>query len=149
MSTRSAFSEREKSRAAYAYFTRITTRWIDNDIYGHINNVTYYQFFDTVTNEYLVREGGLNIHDATIVGFIVASSCEYLAPVAHPSVIEAGMRVMRLGNRSVQYGVGIFEKDQSVVSALGTFTHVFVDRSSGQSVAIPAPIRAALQRLQD
>lgn len=136
-----------RNRTSYRYYSRITTRWIDNDIYGHINNVTYYQFFDTVCNEYLIRECGLNIHHAECVGFIIASGCQYLKPIAHPALIDAGFRVNHIGNSSVEYGVGIFVEGECAVSAFGTFTHVFVNRNTNRSVAIPTAIRQGLEKV--
>ena len=135
----------DDQRASYRYFTDITTRWMDNDIYGHVNNVVYYSYFDSVANKYLIEEGGLDIKDSQVVGFVVASNCQYKSPIAYPQAIEAGLRVNRLGNSSVEYGIGIFQQDSSVASAMGTFTHVFVDRSTDKPVAIPASIRSALE----
>ena len=132
-------------RSGYKYFADITTRWMDNDIYGHVNNVVYYSYFDSVANQYLIDQGGLDIHSAEIIGFVVASSCEYKSPVAYPKKLEAGFRVNRLGNSSVEYGIGIFKKGQQAASAHGTFTHVFVDRNTDKPVSIPAQIRAALE----
>jgi acyl-CoA thioester hydrolase len=132
-------------RSGYKYFADITTRWMDNDIYGHVNNVVYYSYFDSVANQYLIEQGGLDIHSAEIIGFVVASSCEYKSPVAYPEKLEAGFRVNRLGNSSVEYGIGIFKKGQQAASAHGTFTHVFVDRNTDKPVSISAQIRAALQ----
>lgn len=135
-------------RQGYNYFSDITTRWMDNDIYGHVNNVVYYSYFDSIANQYLIEKGGLDIHRAEIIGFVVASSCEYKSPVAYPQRLEAGFRVNRLGNSSVEYGIGIFVKGAQTASAHGTFTHVFVDRSTDKSVAIPDSIRAALEAVQ-
>lgn len=135
----------DDQRASYRYFTDITTRWMDNDIYGHVNNVVYYSYFDSVANKYLIEEGGLDIKNSQVVGFVVASNCQYTSPIAYPQAIEAGLRVNRLGNSSVEYGIGIFQQDSSVASAMGTFTHVFVDRSTDKPVAIPASIRSALE----
>ncbi|MGB1244932.1 MAG: acyl-CoA thioesterase [Porticoccaceae bacterium] len=132
-------------RSGYKYFADTTTRWMDNDIYGHVNNVVYYSYFDSVANQYLIEQGGLDIHSAEIIGFVVASSCEYKSPVAYPEKLEAGFRVNRLGNSSVEYGIGIFKKGQQAASAHGTFTHVFVDRNTDKPVSIPAQIRAALE----
>ena len=134
-------------RASYPYFTHITTRWMDNDIYGHVNNVVYYSYFDSVANKYLIEEGGLDIHSAQIIGFVVASSCQYKSPIAYPEPIEAGFRVNKLGNSSVEYGIAIFKQGQPNASAVGTFTHVFVDRATDKSVAIPAPLRRALEAI--
>ncbi len=134
-------------RSDYPTFYPLTTRWADNDIYGHINNVVYYAYFDSVANRYLIEEGGLDIADSEIVGFVVNSGCEYHAPIAYPQAIEAGLRVDRLGNSSVQYGIGIFREGEPQCCAHGHFVHVFVDRASNQSVAIPDTLRAALQKL--
>ena len=134
-------------RTGYPYFTDITTRWMDNDIYGHVNNVVYYSYFDSVANKYLIEEGGLDIHSAEIIGFVVASSCQYKSPIAYPKPIEAGFRVNKLGNSSVEYGIAIFKQGQPTASAVGTFTHVFVDRATDKSVAIPAPLRRALEAI--
>ena len=132
-------------RDDYRAFYPITTRWMDNDIYGHVNNVTYYAYFDSVANRYLIEKGGLDIHSAEIVGFVVNSGCEYFAPVAYPDALEGGLRVDRLGNSSVQYGIAIFREGEDEAVAAGHFIHVFVERASNQSVPIPAPIRDALQ----
>ena len=134
-----------RRRDGYAWFSRITTRWIDNDVYGHVNNAVYYQFFDTVANAYLIERGGLDIARAETVAFIVASSCEYHAPIRHPADIDAGFRVNRLGRSSVEYGIGIFVAGHESAAAHGTFTHVFVDRAAGRSVAIPPSMREALE----
>ena len=132
-------------RTCFGYFGDITTRWMDNDIYGHVNNVVYYSYFDSVANKYLIEEGGLDIQQAKVIGFVVASACEYKSPIAYPEPIEAGFRVNKLGNSSVEYGIAIFQQGQPTASAVGTFTHVFVDRATDKSVAIPAQIRLALE----
>lgn len=134
-------------RADYKVFYPISTRWADNDIYGHVNNVTYYSYFDTAANRYLIEEGGLDISDGHIVGYVVNSGCEYHAPIAYPDVIEAGIRVDRLGNSSVQYGIAIFREGEEDAAAHGHFVHVFVERAENRSVPIPQPLRAALERL--
>ncbi len=135
------------SRGDYRHFQPITTRWMDNDLYGHVNNVTYYSYFDTVVNTYLIEHGGLDIHDGSIVGFVVNSNCTYRRGVAFPDRIEAGLKVDRLGNSSVQYGVGIFLEGDDEICAFGQFVHVFVDRAKNAPVSIPADIRDALERL--
>ncbi len=135
-------------RAAYRHFLSIPTRWMDNDVYGHVNNVVYYSYFDTVINEYLIREGGLDIHDGRIVGYCVESQCKYHAPLSFPEVIEAGLRVGHLGSTSVRYEVGLFRNGASAAAANGYFVHVFVDRQSNRPTAIPIPIRACLERLR-
>jgi acyl-CoA thioester hydrolase len=142
-------SEREKPESAsrYRYFVPITTRWADNDIYGHVNNVAYYSYFDTAANHYLIHEGGLDIHTAQVIGIVVESSCQYFSPLAYPEALRAGVRVDKLGTRSVTYGIAIFRENDDIAVAQGHFVHVFVDRSSNKPVAIPEPLRAALQRI--
>ncbi|RLA46561.1 MAG: acyl-CoA thioesterase [Gammaproteobacteria bacterium] len=135
-------------RADYKVFYPITTRWSDNDIYGHVNNVIYYSYFDTAANRYLIEEGGLDISDGRIVGYVVNSGCQYHAPITYPETIEAGLRVDRLGNSSVQYGIAIFKAGEAVAAAHGHFVHVFVEREANQSVPIPQNLRAALERLR-
>ncbi len=132
------------ARADYHWFTPITTRWSDNDIYGHVNNVVYYSYFDSIANRYLIEVGGLDIHDGGTVGLVVNSSCDYFAPIAYPQALEGGLRVDRLGNSSVQYGIAIFVAGEAVACANGTFTHVFVDRDSNRPVPIPGQMREAL-----
>ena len=134
-------------RADYPHFQPITTRWHDNDAYGHINNVTYYSFFDTAVNTYLIQVGGLDIHDGAVVGFVVSSSCDYFASIAFPDLIEIGLRVGKLGNSSVQYELAVFKVGESEACAAGRFVHVFVDRTSNQPVPIPGRLRDALERL--
>ncbi len=132
------------ARADYHWFTPITTRWSDNDIYGHVNNVVYYSYFDSIANRYLIEVGGLDIHDGGTVGLVVNSSCDYFAPIAYPQALEGGLRVDRLGTSSVQYGIAIFVAEEEVACANGTFTHVFVDRDSNRPVPIPQQMRDAL-----
>jgi acyl-CoA thioester hydrolase len=131
----------------YKYFLPITTRWMDNDVYGHVNNVTYYSYFDTVANHFLIREGGLDIHTSPVIALVVESKCSYLAPVAYPDELRAGLRVDKLTNRSVTYGVAIFSGDAEEAVAQGYFVHVFVDREARNAVPIPDPIRQALARI--
>ena len=131
----------------YHYFLPITTRWMDNDVYGHINNVTYYSYFDTVANHFLITEGGLDIHHSPVIALVVESHCSYRAPVAYPDRLRAGLRVDKLGNRSVTYGVAIFTDTDTEAVAHGQFVHVFVDRETRRAVAIPAQVRAALETL--
>jgi len=134
-------------RADYKAFYPISTRWSDNDTYGHINNVIYYSYFDSVANRYLIEEGGLDIADGTIVGYVVSSGCDYHAPASYPEAIEGGLRVDRLGNSSVQYGIAIFREGEDEALAHGHFVHVFVDRAANRSVPIPEGLRAALEKL--
>jgi acyl-CoA thioester hydrolase len=131
----------------YRYFLPITTRWMDNDVYGHVNNVTYYSYFDTVANHFLIREGGLDIHTSPVIALVVESMCSYHAPVAYPDELTAGLRVDKLGTRSVTYGTAIFPATGKIAVAQGHFVHVFVDRETRKSAPIPDPIRAALATL--
>ena len=134
-------------RRDYKHFQPITTRWHDNDIYGHVNNVVYYGFFDTAVNNYLIQQGGLDIQNGDIVGFVVSSACDYFASIAYPDLIEVGVRVAKLGNSSVQYELAIFREGEQEASAAGRFVHVFVERASNRPTPIPSRLRAALEAL--
>lgn len=134
-------------RGDYGFFLPITTRWMDNDLYGHVNNVTYYSYFDTVANAYLIEVGGLDIHRGDTIGFVVSSRCDYHRAIAYPERIEGALRVNRLGNSSVEYGIGIFRPGEQDACASGTFTHVFVTRDSQRPTPIPEALRSALARL--
>jgi acyl-CoA thioester hydrolase len=134
-------------RSQYARLIAVPTRWMDNDIYGHVNNVIYYAFFDTAINQYLIAEGGLDIGDGGVIGVAVETHCQFMRSVAFPDVIEVGLRVGRLGTSSVRYELAIFKQAEDEASAAGHFVHVFVDRASRRSVPIPGSIRAALERL--
>ncbi len=134
-------------RADYRLFQPVTTRWHDNDLYGHVNNVVYYSYFDSAVNSFLIERGGLDIHDGQVVGFVVSSSCDYFASIAFPERIEVGLRVARLGNSSVQYELAIFKAGEDEACAAGRFVHVFVDRQSNRPVAIPEALRLALETL--
>jgi acyl-CoA thioester hydrolase len=135
-------------RSDYPVFYPLTTRWSDNDVYGHVNNVVYYSYFDTVANRYLIEEGGLDISDGRIVGYVVNSGCQYLSPITYPEAIEAGVRVEKLGNSSVRYGIGIFREGENQPAAYGHFVHVFVERARNKSVPIPAGLRSALEAIR-
>lgn len=140
-------SLKTQTRADYRHFLAIPTRWMDNDIYGHVNNVNYYSFFDTAVNRWLIDAGVLDIHAGTTVGFVVETQCQYFAPIAFPDTVHAGIRVAQLGNRSVRYEVGLFRNDDATPAAAGHFVHVYVDRASGKPVGIPDDARAAMARL--
>lgn len=142
-----AMTDSPAQRQAYPCFQPITLRWHDNDIYGHVNNVTYYSFFDTAANTWLIEHGGLDIHEGEVVGFVVSSSCDYFASVAFPERIEVGLRVGKLGNSSVQYELAVFKVGEDEPCAAGRLVHVFVDRASNLPVAIPQGLREALQQL--
>ena len=133
--------------AAYPYLTSITTRWMDNDIYGHINNVAYYSFFDTAVNRFLIDEAGLDISSGAVIGLVAQSSCTFHAPLAYPSELRVGVRVDRLGNRAVTYGLAIYDAADEPAAAHGQVVHVFVERSTRAPVTIPPALRTALERL--
>ncbi|MCY1209472.1 acyl-CoA thioester hydrolase, YbgC/YbaW family [compost metagenome] len=140
-------SQPQHLRGDYRHFQPITTRWHDNDIYGHVNNVVYYGYFDSAVNTYLIEQGGLDIHEGGVVGFVVSSSCDYFASIAFPDRIEVGLRVGKLGSSSVQYELAIFKQGEDEACAAGRFVHVFVDRDSNRPVPIPQSLRAALVEL--
>jgi len=134
-------------RSDYGHFHALSTRWHDNDIYGHVNNVTYYSYFDSAINTYLIQQGGLDIHAGEVVGFVVSSSCDYFAPIAFPDAIEVGLRVARVGNSSVQYELAIFRQGEPQASAVGKVVHVFVERAQNRATSIPRGLRKALEAL--
>jgi acyl-CoA thioester hydrolase len=134
-------------REAYRWSTRIATRWMDNDVYGHVNNVVYYSFFDTVINRYLIEEGGLDIHAGPVIGLAVETTCSFVGAIAFPEEVEAMLRVAHLGTSSVRYEVGIFVVGDPAPRAFGRFTHVFVDRATRRPVPLPDGMRNALTRI--
>ena len=135
-------------RSAYPVFRPITTRWMDNDVYGHVNNVVYYSWFDTAVNAHLIEQGALDIHGGQTIGLVVETQCNYFAPLAFPQQVEAGMRVARLGGSSVRYEVGLFAAGEPLTAAKGHFVHVYVDRASRRPVPLPPALRAVLQEMQ-
>ncbi len=132
---------------AFAHFADITTRWIDNDVYGHVNNVVYYEFFDTVVNGYLIAQGALDIAKGAVIGLVAETHCNYFKPVAFPDKLRAGLRVTKLGTSSVRYEVGIFRNGDDMAAAQGHFVHVYVDRASGRPVPLPETLKQALKPL--
>lgn len=138
----------DPARADYPLFRTITTRWMDNDVYGHVNNVQYYSFFDTAVNQYMIEAGGLDIRDGEVVGLVVETGCSYRRSLAFPDVVEAGIRVARIGTSSVTYEVGIFRQGEDAVCAFGRFVHVYVDRASNRPVPIPEQARAAMEAIR-
>jgi len=134
-------------RSDFRHFQPILTRWSDNDVYGHVNNVTYYSYFDSTVNSYLIEHGGLDIHDGAVIGLVVSSACDYFASVAFPDLLEVGMRVEKLGASTVQYALAVFRRGEDEACAAGRFVHVFIERESSQPVAIPSALREALLRL--
>jgi acyl-CoA thioester hydrolase len=134
-------------RREYAWFLAVTTRWMDNDVYGHVNNAHYYSFFDSAINAYLIADGGLDVRRGPVAGYVVSSACDYFAPVAYPESLEVGVRVDRIGTSSVHYGVALFAAGDELARAAGGMVHVFVDRETSRATPIPGPIRVALERL--
>ena len=140
-------SMRETPRSAFAHVSPIQTRWSDNDVYGHVNNVTYYSYFDTAVNGWLIDHGALDIHGGDVVGYVVDTSCSYFSPVAFPDRLHVGVRVTKLGRSSVRYELGVYRNDDELPVAAGHFVHVYVDRATGRSAPIPDATRAALETL--
>ena len=134
-------------RAAYRSFVAVPTRWMDNDVYGHVNNVVYYSWFDTAINRYLIREGGLDIEKGAVIGLCVESHCRYRRPITFPGDVELGLRVGKLGTSSVRYELGVFADGEDAAAAEGWFVHVFVDRDTRRSTPLPEQLRAALSAL--
>jgi acyl-CoA thioester hydrolase len=132
-------------RTDFRHALPIQTRWKDNDVYGHVNNVVYYEFFDTVINKWLIVAGGLQPSTSDVIGLCVESQCRYLAPAAYPDELEGALRVSKVGRSSVRYEIGIFRADELL--AFGYFVHVFVDRENRRPTPIPERLRGALERL--
>nr|WP_280528133.1 thioesterase family protein [Cupriavidus plantarum] len=141
-------SMRDATRADYAHLASVPTRWMDNDVYGHVNNVTYYSYFDTAVNQYLIERGVLDIHGGRVVGLVVDTGCSYFRSVAFPDRLEIGIRVAKLGNSSVRYEVAVFREGDEAICAAGHFVHVYVERDSGRPVPIPDNARAVLAALR-
>ena len=138
------------TRADYRHFHPIQTRWADNDVYGHVNNVAYYGFFDTAVNAYLIEKGALDIEKSEVIGLVVETGCRYFAPLAYPQELEIGLRATHIGNSSVRYELAVFEKDAAESAnpaAEGRFIHVYVARATRRPTPLPAPLRAALTPL--
>jgi acyl-CoA thioester hydrolase len=133
------------TRANFRVFRPITTRWMDNDVYGHVNNVVYYAYFDSIVNGWLVEQGLLDVKGSPVVGLVVETGCTYFQSIAFPDAIEAGMAVVQLGRSSVRYQLGIFHAGAEAVAAQGRFVHVYVDRATQKPVEIPAATRTALE----
>jgi acyl-CoA thioester hydrolase len=135
------------TRADFPHFLEITTRWMDNDVYGHVNNVVYYSFFDTVVNRYLIDNGALDFRDGKVTGLVVETQCNYFKPVAYPDRITAALAVEHLGNSSVRYRLAVFSNDDDDAAAQGHFVHVYVDRATNRPVPLPDALRKALERI--
>ncbi len=137
-----------RPRSAYRRFVTITGRWADNDVYGHVNNVVYYSWFDTAVNRFLIDHGLLDIAASPLVGIVAETSCRYLSQIAFPDDVSVGLRVARLGSSSVRYEIGIFRMDADAPSAEGHFVHVYVERASMRPVPMPDFMRVEMAKLQ-
>ena len=134
-------------RSAYRVLRPITTRWADNDVYGHVNNVVYYSWFDTAVNAHLIEQGALDIHHGPVIGLVIETQCNYFAPLAFPQTVWAGLRVAHMGTSSVRYEVGLFADGEDLAAACGHLVHVYVDRLTRRPVPLPAPLKTTLETL--
>ena len=134
-------------RSAFRHFQAIPTRWMDNDVYGHVNNVVYYSYFDTVVNQYLIEQRVLDIETSSVIGLVIETRCNYFRSITFPDMVHAGLRVARLGNSSVRYEVGLFRNADDEAAAQGHFVHVYVDRTTRRPTPLPTAMRAALARI--
>ncbi|MCW5694639.1 MAG: acyl-CoA thioesterase [Pseudolabrys sp.] len=134
--------------SAFPYITDITTRWMDNDVYGHINNVTYYSFFDTVVANWLIESGVLDIAASPVVGLVVDTQCSYFSSIAYPDKVRAGLRVAHVGTSSVRYEIGIFRNNDTTAAAQGHFVHVYVERKSNRPAPLGEKHKQALEGLK-
>ena len=134
-------------RSAYPAFRAISTRWMDNDAYGHVNNVVYYSWFDTAVNAWLIEHGVLDIHHGDTIGLVIETHCNYFESLAFPQTVEAGLRIAKLGTSSVRYEIGLFAQGRDLAAAQGHFVHVYVDKQSRRPVALPDKLRALLQTI--
>ena len=131
-------------RGGFRHLLAIPTRWMDQDPYGHVNNVQYYSFFDTVVNEHLIRKAGLDVVRSPVIGLVVESKCRFLKEISFPQTVHAGMRVVKIGNSSIRYEIGLFRDEETECAAFGHFVHVYVDRQTRQTHRVPDQIRSAL-----
>ena len=138
---------RQETRDAYRHFTAIQTRWMDNDVYGHVNNVVYYSYFDTAVNKWLIDKGLLDPAASPIVGLVAATACHYFRPISFPNVVDAGLRVAHIGRSSVRYEIGLFAHGEPAIAAAGQFTHVYVNRQTMAPTPVTDEMRAALSEL--
>jgi acyl-CoA thioester hydrolase len=134
-------------RADFMRFEYLTTRWMDNDVYGHVNNAVYYSYFDSAVNALLIRAGLLDIATSPIIGLVVETQCHYFSPITYPDAVHAGVRVAKIGNSSVRYAVGLFRNEEQSACAAGHFIHVYVDRVSRRPVPLQPEMRAFLETL--
>ncbi len=147
MANSSEKKSQPEPRQNYRVFRPIGTRWMDNDVYGHVNNVVYYSWFDTAVNAHLIEHGVLDIHQGQTIGLVIETQCNYFAPLAFPQIVEAGVRVAHLGNSSVRYEVGLFAQGAPLTAAKGHFVHVYVDRQTRRPRALPADFKYVLEQL--
>lgn len=147
MSSSSPARPRPEPRSAYRAFRDISTRWMDNDVYGHVNNVVYYSWFDTAVNAHLMEQGALDIHAGETIGLVIETQCNYFAPLAFPQTVRAGIRVASIGSSSVRYEVGLFAEGSEETAAKGHFVHVYVDRATRRPVPLPRRLTAVLEKL--
>jgi len=134
-------------RSEYAQFSSIETRWNDNDSYGHVNNVVYYEYFDTAVNRHLIEKGVLNLASSEAIGLVIETRCTYFSSITFPDTVHVGLKVLHLGNSSVRYQIGLFKNSDDVSAAMGEFVHVYVDRRTNKPVPMPQDVRAVLQML--
>ncbi|MCM2326285.1 MAG: acyl-CoA thioesterase [Lysobacter sp.] len=135
-------------RADYPHAREITTRWMDNDAYGHVNNVVYYSYFDTVVNDWLIRQGLLDVEKGAVIGLVVETGCHYFESLTYPETVTAAMRVAHVGNSSVRYEIALFGEGRAQAAAQGHFVHVYVDRATRRPTALPEAWRRALATLR-
>ena len=135
-----------RTREQFKFFFNIQTRWADNDMYGHVNNVTYYSYFDTAANALLIQHAGFQLKDSPIIGLVVDSACSFLQELSYPVIIEVGVAISKIGNSSLRYDLAIFKQGQDQAAAQGHFVHVFVDRQTRKSTSIPNDMRDALMQ---
>jgi acyl-CoA thioester hydrolase len=148
MSSVSTSRPQPESRSAFKVFRRIDTRWMDNDVYGHVNNVVYYSWFDTAVNAHLIEQAALDIHHGETIGLVIETQCNYFAPLAFPQTIEAGIRVAKMGSSSVRYEIGLFAQGEDLCAARGHFVHVYVDKENRRPVkALPLKLKTVLETL--
>lgn len=136
-----------ETRLRYRHFRSLSTRWMDNDVYAHVNNAVYYSFFDTVVNQYLIEQGALDIATGPVIGLVVETHCNYFRPIAFPDVVHAGLRVAHIGRSSVRYEIGLFRNDEPDCAAQGHFIHVYVERATQRPASLPPGLRQALSPL--
>jgi len=140
--------QQPETRDRYAEFVPIMTRWMDNDLYNHVNNVVYYSFFDTAVNGYMVQAGVLDLESSPVIGLVVETACQYFSPISFPDLVYCGLRVAHLGTSSVRFEIGVFRNEENVAAAQGHFVHVTCDRERHRPVPMPADMRAALEKLR-